>query len=236
MQVVSVRTLGHSTRSGLAACLAIFAGLAVLFTTIGADVAEAAKKRPKPPAQALKEFVAASDRGDIPAILALYEKYAAQNNKEGALAILYAGLHYKVTQFLSEKQTKQLVEAAEASLLKMTDKGARKEMYKAVRKHPEWRARVMVLNIAHSRFHEERRAEKAILMALTDYIDAVSIRAIEMTMDLGIERAVPRLIKLVVDKWGQHVGLGAAKAKMALERLTGYQKPNGWYEWVRQNM
>jgi hypothetical protein len=219
----------------LAVCLAIFVGSAVLLTTIGADVAQAAKP-PKPPAQALKEFVAASDRGDIPAILALYEKYAAQNSKQGALAVLYAGLHYKVTQFLSEKQTKQLFKAAEASLLQMTDKKARKEMYKAVRKHPEWRARAMLLNIAHTRFHEEKRAEKAILMALTDYIDAVSIRAIEMSMELGIERAVPRLIKLVVDKWGQHVGLGAAKAKMALERLTGHQKPTGWYEWVRQNM
>jgi hypothetical protein len=236
MQVVSDRKIGHSTRSGLAACLAIFVGLAVVLTTIGADVAQAAKKPPKPPAQALKEFVAASDRGDIPAILALYEKYAAQNSKQGALAVLYAGLHYKVTQFLSEKQTKQLFKAAEASLLQMTDKKARKEMYKAVRKHPEWRARAMLLNIAHTRFHEEKRAEKAILMALTDYIDAVSIRAIEMSMELGIERAVPRLIKLVVDKWGQHVGLGAAKAKMALERLTGHQKPTGWYEWVRQNM
>ena len=236
MQVVSVRKLGHSTRSGLAVCLAIFAGLAVLFTTIGGDVAQAAKKPPKPPAQALKEFVDASDRGDIPAILALYEKYAAQNNKEGALAILYAGLHYKVTQFLSEKQTKAAPCGGGGVAVDMTDKGARKEMYKAVRRHPEWRVRAMVLNIAHSRFHEEKRAEKAILMALTDYIDAVSIRAIEMTMELGIERAVPRLIKLVIDKWGQHVGLGAAKAKMALEQLTGYEKPTGWYEWVRQNM
>ena len=235
MQVVSARKLRRSTGSRLAACLAIFAGLAVLFTTTGADVARAAKA-PKPPAQALKECVEASDRGDIPAIVALYEKYAAQDSKEGAKALLYAGLHYKVTQFLSEKQTKQLLEAAEASLLQMTDKGARKEMYKGVRRHPEWRVRAMLLNIASIRFHEEKRAEKAILMALTDYIDAVSIRAIEMTMELDIDRAVPRLIKLVIDKWGQHVGLGAAKAKMALEHLTGYEKPNGWYEWVRQNM
>ena len=236
MQAVSVRKLPQSTRSGLAACLAVIAGLAVLFTAIGADVAQAARKPPKPPAQALKECVKASDRGDIPAILALYEKYAAQDDKAGAQALLYAGLHYKVTQFLSEKHTKQLLAGAEASLLTMTDKGARKEMYKAIRRHPEWRVRAMLLNIAHLRFHEEKRAEKAILMALTDYIDAVSIRAIEMTMELGIERAVPRLIKLVVDKWGQHVGLGAAKAKMALEQLTGYEKPTGWYEWVRQNM
>ena len=234
MQAVSVRKLRQSTRPGLAACLAVFAGLAVLFTTMG-DVAQAAKT-PKPPAQALKECEAASERGDIPAVLALYEKYAAQNNKQGALALLYAGLHYKVTQFLSEKDTKKLLEGAQASLLEMSDKGARKEMYKAIRRHPEWRVRAMLLDIAFLRFHEEKRAEKAILMALTDYIDAVSIRAIEMTMELDIERAVPRLIKLVVDKWGQHVGLGAAKAKMALEHLTGYEKPTGWYEWVRQNM
>ena len=235
MQVVSIRKLRQSASPRLAACLAVFAALAVLFTTIGADVAQAAKP-PKPPAQALKECVEASERGDIPAIMALYEKYAAQDSKQGALALLYAGLNYRVTQFLSEKQTKQLIESAESSLLQMTDKGARKEMYKAVRKHPEWRVRAMLLNIARIRFHEEKRAEKAILMALTDYIDAVSIRAIEMTMELGIERAVPRLIKLVIDKWGQHVGLGAAKAKMALEHLTGQPKPNGWYEWVRQNM
>ena len=234
MQAVSVRKPRPSTRSGLAACLAVLAGLAVLFTTMG-DAAQAAKA-PKPPAQALKECEEASERGDIPAVLALYEKYAAQDNKQGALALLYAGLHYKVTQFLSEKDTKKLLEGAQASLLQMTDKGARKEMYKAIRRHPEWRVRAMLLDIAFLRFHEEKRAEKAILMALTDYIDAVSIRAIEMTMELDIERAVPRLIKLVVDKWGQHVGLGAAKAKMALEHLTGYEKPTGWYEWVRQNM
>ena len=234
MQAVSVRKPRPSTRSGLAACLAVLAGLAVLFTTMG-DAAQAAKT-PKPPAQALKECEAASESGDIPAVLAFYEKYAAQNNKQGALALLYAGLHYKVTQSLSEKDTKKLLQGAQASLLQMTDKGARKEMYKAIRRHPEWRVRAMLLDIAFLRFHEEKRAEKAILMALTDYIDAVSIRAIEMTMELDIERAVPRLIKLVVDKWGQHVGLGAAKAKMALEHLTGYEKPTGWYEWVRQNM
>ena len=215
--------------------VAVLAGLTVLLTTVGADLAGAAKP-PKPPAQALKAFVEASDRGDIPAILALYEKYAEQNSKDAALALLYAGLHYKVTQFLSEKQTRQLFEAAEAALLQMTDKGARKETYKAVRRHPEWRVRHMLLNIARIRFHEEKRAEKAILMALTDYIDAVSIRAIEMTVELEIHRAVPRLIKLVVDKWGQHVGLGAAKAKMALEFLTGHQKPSGWYDWVSQNL
>ena len=121
MQTVNVTKLRHSTRSRLVACVATLAGLAVLFMTVGADVAQAAK-RPKPPAQALKECVEASDRGDIPAILALYEKYAAQDNKEGALSLLYAGLHYKVTQFLSEKHTKQLIAGAEASLLKMTDK------------------------------------------------------------------------------------------------------------------
>ena len=234
MQVANAMELKNSTRFGLARA-ATLAGLAVLLTVVGADLAQAAKP-PKPPAQALKEFVDASDRGDIPAILALYEKYAAQDTKEAALALLYAGLHYKVTQFLSEKQNKQLLEAAEAALLKMTDKGARKETYKAVRRHPEWRVRHMLLNIARIRFHEEKRAEKAILMALTDYIDAVSIRAIEMTVELQIHRAVPRLIKLVVDKWGQHVGLGAAKAKMALEFLTGHQKPSGWYDWVSQNL
>ena len=73
-------------------------------------------------------------------------------------------------------------------------------------------------------------------MALTDYIDAVAIRAVSrLTVELQIHRAVPRLIKLVVDKWGQHVGLGAAKAKMALgvfDRTA--RNRSGWYDWVSQ--
>jgi len=95
---------------------------------------------------------------------------------------------------------------------------------------------VMVLNIARLRFHEERRAEKAILIAINDHVDAVAIRAVEISIELEIKRAVPKLIKLVMDKWGQHVGVGAAKAKVALEQITGHTKPTAWYEWVSQNL
>ena len=135
-----------------------------------------------------------------------------------------------------DQQARPFLDAAQAALLNMTDKAARKEIYKAVRKHLDWRVRVMVLNIARLRYHEERRAEKAILIAINDHVDAVAIRAVEISIELEIKRAVPKLIKLVMDKWGQHVGVGAAKAKVALEQITGHTKPTAWYEWVSQNL
>jgi hypothetical protein len=47
---------------------------------------------------------------------------------------------------------------------------------------------------------------------------------------------VPALIRLVMTKWGQHVGIGAAKATVALEKITGTAEPAGWNEWVNRNL
>ena len=208
---------------------------ALMLLSAGASSVHAARKS-APPAQAVKEFAAAKDSGDVAAIVALYGQYAAQDNKTAALAILYAGLGEVVLHDCDDQQAQPLLDAAEAALLNMTDKDARKVIYKAARKHLDWRVRTMVLDIAHARYHEERRAEKAILIALTDHVDAVAIRAVEISIELEIKRAVPKLIKLVMDKWGQHVGVGAAKARVALEQLTGHTKPTAWYEWVSQNL
>ena len=209
---------------------------ALLLMSAGTGFVHAASRRAAPPAQAVKDFAAARDSGDVAAIVALYDQYAAQDDKTGALAILYAGLGEPGLGDGDDQQARPLLDAAEAALLNMTDKAARKEIYKAVRKHLDWRVRNMLLNIARLRFHEEKRAEKAILVALMDHVDAVAIRAVEIAIELEIKRAVPKLIKLVMDKWGQHVGVGAAKAKVALEQITGHTKPTAWYEWVSQNL
>ena len=207
----------------------------LLLLSAGSSFVHAAR-RPAPPAQAVKEFAAAKESGDVPAILSLFDQYAAQDDKTGALAILYAGLGEPVLGDFDDQQARPLLDAAEAALLNMAEKSARKEIYKSVRRHRDWRVRVMVLNIARLRYHEERRAEKAILIAINDHVDAVAIRAVEISIELEIKRAVPKLIKLVMDKWGQHVGVGAAKAKVALEQITGHTKPTAWYEWVSQNL
>ena len=208
---------------------------ALLLMSVSASFVHAARQ-PTPPAQAVKEFAAAKDSDDGGAIFALYEQYAAQDDKTAALAILYAGLGEVVLHDCDDQQARPFLDAAQAALLNMTDKSARKEIYKAVRKHPDWRVRIMLLDIARARHHEEKRAEKAILIALMDHVDAVAIQAVEISIELQIKRAVPKLIKLVMDKWGQHVGVGAAKARVALEQLTGHTKPTSWYEWVSQNL
>ncbi len=234
MQPMPAIDAQHPVRTPLTR-VAGFACAALLLMSAGAGFVHAAK-RTAPPAQAVKAFAAAKDGGDGAAILALYDQYAAQDDKAGALAILYAGLGEAVLQDCDDQQARPLLDAAQAALLNMTDKAARKEIYKAVRRHLDWRVRAMLLNIARLRYPEERRAEKAILIALTDHVDAVAIRAVEIAVELEIKRAVPKLIKLVMDKWGQHVGVGAAKAKVALEQLTGHTKPTAWYEWVSRNL
>jgi hypothetical protein len=234
MQPLPAIEAQHSVRSRLTRVTGLACAV-LLLTAAGTGVVHAAK-RSAPPAQAVREFAAAKGRGDNGAIVALYDHYAAQDDKTGALAILYAGLGDPVLADVDDQQARPFLDAAEAALLTMTDKSARKEIYKAVRRHLDWRVRAMVLNIARLRFHEERRAEKAILMALTDHVDAVALRAVEVAVELEIKRAVPKLIKLVMDKWGQHVGVGAAKAKVALEQITGHTKPTAWYEWVSQNL
>jgi hypothetical protein len=42
-------------------------------------------------------------------------------------------------------------------------------------------------------------------------------------------------MRLVMAKWGQQVGIGAAKATLALEKITGTAEPAGWQEWVNKN-
>ena len=234
MQPMPAIEVQHSVRARLTR-FARLACAALVLLSVGAGLVHAARQ-PAPPAQAVKDFAAAKDSGDAAAILALYDQYAAQDDKAGALALLYAGLGEVVLGDCDDQQARPFLDAAQAALLSMTDKAARKEIYKAVRKHLDWRVRVMVLNIARLRYHEERRAEKAILIAINDHVDAVAIRAVEISIELEIKRAVPKLIKLVMDKWGQHVGVGAAKAKVALEQITGHTKPTAWYEWVSQNL
>ena len=231
MPVVEVHQSVHArlTRIVSLACAVL------LLISAGHSLVHAAR-RAAPPAQAVKDFAAARDSGNVAAIVALYDQYAAQDDKAGALAVLYAGLGESGLGDVDDQQARPLLDAAEAALLTMTDKSARKEIYKAVRKHLDWRVRHMLLNIARLRFHEEKRAEKAILIGLMDHVDAVAIRAVEIAIELEIKRAVPKLIKLVMDKWGQHVGVGAAKAKVALEQITGHTKPTAWYEWVSQNL
>ena len=231
MPVIEIRTSPRArlTRVASLACAVL------LLLSAGVSLVHAARQ-PAPPAQAVKEFAATKENGDVAAILALYDQYATQDDKSAALAILYAGLGEVVLHDCDDQQARPFLDAAEAALLSMTDKAARKEIYKAARKHLDWRVRIMVLDIARVRYHEEKRAEKTILIALTDHVDAVAIRAVEISIELGIKRAVPKLIKLVMDKWGQHVGVGAAKAKVALEQITGQTKPTAWYEWVSQNL
>ena len=235
MRPMPVVEIQHSVRVRLVRTAGL-ACAALLLLSAGADFAHAARKS-APPAQAVKEFAAAKDSGNTRChVGSLRAIQRAQDDKTGALAILYAGLGEGVLGDVDDQQARPLLDAAEAGLLNMTDKSARKEIYKAVRRHLDWRVRVMVLNIARLRFHEERRAEKAILIAINDHVDAVAIRAVEISIELEIKRAVPKLIKLVMDKWGQHVGVGAAKAKVALEQITGHTKPTAWYEWVSQNL
>ena len=234
MQPMPVINVHHSLRARLTRVAGLTCA-ALLLVSATAGFVHAARKA-APPAQAVKEFAAAKASGDVAAILTLYDQYAAQDDKSAALAVLYAGLGETVLQDLDDQQARPLLDAAETALLNMTDKFARKEIYKAVRRHLDWRVRAMLLNVARIRYHEEKRAEKAILIALTDHVDAVAIRAVEIAIELEIKRAVPKLIKLVMDKWGQHVGVGAAKAKVALEQITGHTKPTAWYEWVSQNL
>ena len=234
MQPMPAIEVQHFVRTRLTRFASI-ACAAFLLMSAGASFVNAAR-RAAPPAQAVKEFAAAKDSSDVGAILALYDQYAVQDNEAGALAILYAGLGEATLGNFDDQQARPLLNAAEAALLNMTEKSARKAIYKAVRKHLDWRVRHMLLNIARLRFHEEKRAEKAILIAINDHVDAVAIRAVEIAIELEIKRAVPKLIKLVMDKWGQHVGVGAAKAKVALEQITGHTKPTAWYEWVSQNL
>jgi hypothetical protein len=94
----------------------------------------------------------------------------------------------------------------------------------------------MLLDAVRTRVSADERAQKALIRSLTDSTDAVAFKAIDMVGDLRLKQAVPALMQLVMAKWGQHVGIGAAKATLALEKITGTAEPVGWQEWVQKNL
>ena len=90
MRPMPVVEVHQSVRSRLSR-VAGLACAALLLMSTGTGFVHAARKA-APPAQAVKDFAAARDNGDVATIVALYDQYAAQDDKTGALAILYAGL------------------------------------------------------------------------------------------------------------------------------------------------
>ncbi len=89
--------------------------------------------------------------------------------------------------------------------------------------------------MVNTRLSTDERAQKAVVASLTDSTDAVAFKAIDMVGDVRLQKAVPALMRLVMTKWGQHVGIGAAKATAALEKITGTAEPAGWQEWVHKH-
>lgn len=191
---------------------------------------------PSPSAAGLKSFTEAQQSGDIQTLLAVFHRIGQNDTKEAATDILYAGLSKQVLAELSEEDTQQVLATAREVLEQMAEKKSRKVAYKATSKHPNWRVRAMLLDMAIARIDAEKRALTAVLRAINDHTDAVSLRAIEVAGDMKLKKAVPKLMNLVIDKWGQHVGVGAAKATVALEKITGTAKPADWHRWVSQNL
>jgi len=187
-------------------------------------------------ASAGNPFEEARQSGDIQALLAVFPKVGQANNKEAALSLLNEGLSHEILERLTEEQTQQVLATSREVLSGMTDPEAWKVIYKAVPEHPDWRVRAMLLEVVKPKVPSEKRARKAIITALTDSTDAVALKAIEMSGDLKIKEAVPKLMRIVLAKWGQNVGLGAAKGAAALEKITGTSDSAGWYEWVNKNL
>ncbi len=191
---------------------------------------------PSPPPGALQPFVEARQAGDIEALRALLRQVGQPDTKEAALAIVYAGLSERILDGLSPVQTQHLLGTAQEVLTRMTAARAWKVTYKAVSKHPDWQGRSMLLDVLRTRLPDHKRAQKALVSAIADSTDAVAIKAIEMAGELKIERAVPKLMRVVIAKWGQHVGVSVAKAILALERLTGSSEPAAWHAWVNEHL
>ena len=120
--------------------------------------------------------------------------------------------------------------------MRMTEKQAWKSIYKATSRHPDWHVRSMLLDVVRTRVSTDERAQKALITSLTDSTDGVAFKAIDMVGDLRLKQAVPALMRLVMAKWGQHVGIGAAKATLALEKIPAQAEPAGWQEWVHKNL
>jgi photosystem II stability/assembly factor-like uncharacterized protein len=190
---------------------------------------------PALPPAAFTPFVQAKQTGDLPQLLAVLQRVGQADTEEAATAILYAGLSEQILADLTEAHARQVLTTAQEVLSRMTHKQAWKSIYKATAKHPDWQVRAMLLEVVKTRLSTDERAQKALVTSLTDSTDAVAFKAIDMAGDLRLKKAVPALIRLVVAKWGQHVGIGAAKATVALEKITGTAEPAGWHEWVQRN-
>ena len=188
---------------------------------------------PTPPTAAMQAFADAKRRGDVAAV---FRRFAQQDTKEAVIAIVYAGLSEAMLADLGVEPTQQMLQTAREALTGLSDIRAWKAVYKAVYKHPDWRVRSMLLDVVRTRLPDEPRAEKAVARAIGDSTDAVSHKAIDMAGEFRLKRTVPKLMKMVIAKWGQHVGVSAAKATLALERITGSAEPADWQAWVNQNL
>ncbi len=191
---------------------------------------------PVPPPEAVKLFMGAVESQDFNALLAVFRQIGGQDTKEAVVAMIYGGLSESVLAGLTPEQTQRVLQTAREVMIQMTDKRAWKAAYKATYKHPDWQVRVMLLDVVRTRLPDEKRAVKALMKAIGDSTDAVAIKAIEMAGEFGLKRTVPKLMQMVIAKWGQHVGVSAAKATLALEKITGTTEPAGWHAWVSRNL
>jgi photosystem II stability/assembly factor-like uncharacterized protein len=189
-----------------------------------------------PPPSAFTPFVEAKQSGDLPKLLAVFQRVGATDTEDAATAIVYAGLSDQILAGLTEAHTLQVLTTAQEVLSRMTNQQAWKSIYRATAKHPDWHVRSMLLDVVETRVSTDERAQKALVTSLTDSTDAVAFKAIDMAGELRLKKAVPALMRLVLTKWGQHVGIGAAKATVALEKITGTAEPAGWNEWVQRNL
>jgi HEAT repeat protein len=180
--------------------------------------------------------VEARQSGDLQRLLAVFRRLGQADTADAATAVLYAGLSDQILAGLTAEHAHQVLTTAQEVLIRMTDKQAWKSIYRATARHPDWHVRAMLLDVVQTRVSTDERAQKALVRSLTDSTDAVAFKAIDMAGDLRLKQAVPALMRLVIAKWGQHVGIGAAKATAALEKITGTAEPAGWHEWMNKNL
>ncbi len=172
----------------------------------------------------------------ISGLLAVFRDMGKAGTKADVIGIVYAGLSEPTFAGLSVDQTEQVLETARVVLTGVTEIRAWKAVYKATYKHPDWRVRAMLLDVMRTRLPDEKWAKKAVTKAIGDSTDAVAIKAIDMAGEFNLKQTVPKLMQMVIAKWGQHVGVSAAKATRALEKITGASKPAGWHAWVNQHL
>lgn len=211
----------------------LLAGLVSLALVLGVTSADAADPALRP--AVLTPFVEAKQTGELPKLLAVFQRVGEADTEDAATTIVYAGLSDQILAGLPEEHTQQVLTTAQEVLIRMMDQQAWKSIYKATAKHPDWHVRSMLLDVVKTRVSTDERAQKALVTSLTDSTDAVAFKAIDMAGDLRLKKAVPTLMRLVMTKWGQQVGIGAAKATVALEKITGTADPAGWSEWVNRH-